>query len=70
MKKQELNELKKLAKFIWNQAEIDERDSDDRLKASDFPEWSSRRARAEVYKQTSTLLSMRLESLQRNGDKK
>jgi hypothetical protein len=69
MTKQELNELKKLAKFLWRKAALLERDSDDRLKVSDLPGWSITRAKAEIYKHTSTLLSMKLERLQRCGKK-
>lgn len=70
MTQHELNELKKLAKFLWDQAELLEKDSDDRLKGSDLSEWSKPKARAEAYKYTSTLLTMKLEKLQRNGNKK
>jgi hypothetical protein len=69
MTKHELSELKKLAKFLWNQADLLERDSDDRLKLSDLSGWSRTRAKAETYKYTSTLLSMKLKKLQRSGNK-
>jgi len=69
MTKQEFNELKKLAKFLWNQADLLEKDSDDRLKVSDLPGWGITRAKAEAYKYTSTLLSMKLEKLQRDANK-
>ena len=69
MTQHEFNELKKLTKFLWGQAERLERDSDARLKERDFSERSRLRAKAEAYKHTSTLLTMKLEKLQRNGNK-
>jgi hypothetical protein len=69
MTQHELNDLKKLAKFLWDQAELLEKDSDDRLKDSDLSEWNRLRAKAEAYKYTSTLLTMKLEKLQQNGNK-
>jgi hypothetical protein len=70
MTKQELNELKRLAKFFWNQADLLEKDSDNRLQADDVTERSRRRAQADVYRYASTLLSMKLEQLQGSGNKK
>ena len=67
MTKQEFNELKRLAKFFWNQADLLEKDSDDRLRVSDLPEWHRMRAKADAYKYSSTLLSMKLKKLQRSG---
>jgi len=69
MTKKELNELKKLAKFLWNQADFLEKDSNNRSQAADLIEYSSRRARADAYRHTSTLLSMKLEKLQGNRNK-
>jgi len=69
MTQHELNELKKLAKFLWDQAELMEKHSDDRLKDSDLSELSGLRAKTEAYKYTSTLLTMKLGKLQRKGNK-
>jgi hypothetical protein len=69
MTKHEFYELKKLAKLLWSQADVLEMESDDRLRATDLSEWGRMRTKAEAYKHTSTLLSMKLEKLQRNGNK-
>jgi hypothetical protein len=69
MTKQELNELKRLAKFLWNQASLMEKDGNNRLRAADLIDYSSRKAKADAYRHTSTLLSMKLEKLQGNRNK-
>ncbi len=69
MTNQELNELKKLAKFLWNQANLLEKADTNRQQMVDLVDYSSRRAKADAYRHTSTLLSMKLEILQRNGNK-
>lgn len=69
MTNQELNELKKLAKFLWNQANLLEKADTNRQQMVDLVDYSSRRAKADAYRHTSTLLSMKLEKLQGNRNK-
>ena len=55
MTNQELNELKKLAKFLWNQASLLEKADNNRQQMVDLVDYGSRRAKADAYRHTSTL---------------
>jgi hypothetical protein len=66
MTKQELNELKRLAKFFWSRARLLEKAGDNRLHADSGMNWIKNRAQADSYRHASTLLSLKLEKLQGN----
>jgi hypothetical protein len=70
MTNQEVKELKRLAKFLWNQADLLEKDSNNGLQVADLIDYSNRRAKADAYRYTSTLLSMKLERMNGNENKK
>jgi hypothetical protein len=70
MTEKELNELKRLAKYFWRQAKLLEKDINNRSEVDDLIEFSKRRAKADVYRHASTLLSVKLEILKRNRRKR
>jgi len=70
MTEKELKELKRLSMFFCKKAERIEKNTENQLKGVNVIEYNRRRTEVNTFKYVSTLLAIKLESLNGNGKRR